>query len=102
MIRRPPRSTLFPYTTLFRSETAGDDDPLDFAGAFIELRDLRIPEQLLDREVPHVTVAAEQLHRLRRDPHRGLGREQLGHARLRREALAPVDEIGRASCRERV
>src|SRR5689334_24792705 len=22
MIRRPPRSTLFPYTTLFRSETA--------------------------------------------------------------------------------
>src|SRR2546421_9650295 len=27
MIRRPPRSTLFPYTTLFRSDTArpGDD-----------------------------------------------------------------------------
>src|SRR2546423_4824427 len=23
MIRRPPRSTLFPYTTLFRSEEAG-------------------------------------------------------------------------------
>src|SRR5256885_12870054 len=23
MIRRPPRSTLFPYTTLFRSESAG-------------------------------------------------------------------------------
>src|SRR2546425_10363444 len=23
MIRRPPRSTLFPYTTLFRSECAG-------------------------------------------------------------------------------
>src|SRR3712207_8030237 len=33
MIRRPPRSTLFPYTTLFRSgglaraRVAGDDDP---------------------------------------------------------------------------
>src|SRR3712207_7503140 len=26
MIRRPPRSTLFPYTTLFRSERAGLDD----------------------------------------------------------------------------
>src|SRR5258708_24426161 len=25
MIRRPPRSTLFPYTTLFRSTTALDD-----------------------------------------------------------------------------
>src|SRR2546421_9699840 len=24
MIRRPPRSTLFPYTTLFRSERAAD------------------------------------------------------------------------------
>src|SRR3712207_7344069 len=29
MIRRPPRSTLFPYTTLFRSE--GDPDPLALA-----------------------------------------------------------------------
>src|SRR5256885_12720704 len=26
MIRRPPRSTLFPYTTLFRSRHAGDPD----------------------------------------------------------------------------
>src|SRR5258705_8059086 len=25
MIRRPPRSTLFPYTTLFRSKPADDD-----------------------------------------------------------------------------
>src|SRR3712207_7342509 len=27
MIRRPPRSTLFPYTTLFRSEAQQDQDP---------------------------------------------------------------------------
>ena len=26
MIRRPPRSTLFPYTTLFRSATINTDD----------------------------------------------------------------------------
>src|SRR5260370_20054714 len=26
MIRRPPRSTLFPYTTLFRSDRAGVED----------------------------------------------------------------------------
>src|SRR3712207_7595025 len=32
MIRRPPRSTLFPYTTLFRSEG-------DFEGALAEGRD---------------------------------------------------------------
>src|SRR2546426_4568759 len=30
MIRRPPRSTLFPYTTLFRSD--GAERPLIFAG----------------------------------------------------------------------
>src|SRR3712207_8213640 len=27
MIRRPPRSTLFPYTTLFRSELGAGDAP---------------------------------------------------------------------------
>src|SRR5260370_10927258 len=32
MIRRPPRSTLFPYTTLFRSECS----PRPFPGAFAE------------------------------------------------------------------
>src|SRR5689334_24713819 len=26
MIRQPPRSTLFPYTTLFRSDIMGDED----------------------------------------------------------------------------
>src|SRR3712207_7154792 len=30
MIRRPPRSTLFPYTTLFRS--AGEEDGVELAG----------------------------------------------------------------------
>src|SRR5947207_9878700 len=31
MIRRPPRSKLFPYTTLFRSRGAGLDDGVDAA-----------------------------------------------------------------------
>src|SRR5256885_4733161 len=31
MIRRPPRSTLFPYTTLFRSSFAGAPTALDVA-----------------------------------------------------------------------
>src|SRR3712207_8652046 len=34
MIRRPPRSTLFPYTTLFRSDEAG----LDTARGLFERR----------------------------------------------------------------
>src|SRR3712207_8774154 len=34
MIRRPPRSTLFPYTTLFRSLPAGEVDRHGAADAF--------------------------------------------------------------------
>src|SRR5687768_18328531 len=30
MIRRPPRSTLFPYTTLFRSQGVSVDELIDF------------------------------------------------------------------------
>src|SRR5438093_6844553 len=32
MILRPPRSTLFPYTTLFRSVLGGEIEPDDLAG----------------------------------------------------------------------
>jgi len=32
MIRRPPRSTLFPYTTLFRSALRGVEDEGDLVG----------------------------------------------------------------------
>src|SRR2546422_6864547 len=45
MIRRPPRSTLFPYTTLFRSPFAG-----------------RTPQNLL---AAHVTEAPEAINRRR-------------------------------------
>src|SRR2546422_3919392 len=38
MIRRPPRSTLFPYTTLFRSPQL--DGPVDPAGVLMPPRDL--------------------------------------------------------------
>src|SRR2546429_4216698 len=37
MIRRPPRSTLFPYTTLFRSRSASAE-----AGAAGQRRDVRL------------------------------------------------------------
>src|SRR3712207_7837101 len=37
MIRRPPRSTLFPYTTLFRSKAIGGGLPCGAVGATQEL-----------------------------------------------------------------
>src|SRR5688572_32255198 len=54
MIRRPPRSTLFPYTTLFRSETAhpggteGADEVQDEDRTYRRLAQLvRRPEQVV-------------------------------------------------------
>src|SRR2546430_5162673 len=35
MIRRPPRSTLFPYTTLFRSWTRNESPPFVVSGRFL-------------------------------------------------------------------
>src|SRR3712207_8831408 len=58
MIRRPPRSTLFPYTTLFRSTVADD---VVFAGSYnlsrsgemnaenvLEIEDAELADRLAD------------------------------------------------------
>src|SRR3712207_7635795 len=57
MIRRPPRSTLFPYTTLFRSVL--DEDP-DRARALVDLED-RILERA--RQSDRRRVSAAELRR---------------------------------------
>src|SRR5258708_15668283 len=51
MIRRPPRSTLFPYTTLFRSV-----DELKSAGA--EVNSLRLGEHTIAKTVCRHAVKA--------------------------------------------
>src|SRR3712207_6157949 len=45
MIRRPPRSTLFPYTTLFRSVDRGRVGP-GLAQRLLEILEQRVPAQL--------------------------------------------------------
>src|SRR2546430_16243718 len=47
MIRRPPRSTLFPYTTLFRSL---DDGP----GVLVGVADATLHAELVDDREDHV------------------------------------------------
>src|SRR5256885_12948023 len=47
MIRRPPRSTLFPYTTLFRSEDA----------ELLELVELEVRELLKSYQYPGDSIA---------------------------------------------
>src|SRR2546427_8837374 len=48
MIRRPPRSTLFPYTTLFRSLLREPPEPL----AVLELDDGLLADRSLAAEAP--------------------------------------------------
>src|SRR5256885_17241144 len=103
MIRRPPRSTLFPYTTLFRSVLTYDVD-------FEEITRARAEAPLLaDLEVnlPHLIKSL------------GSGERGAGSRKRKRSVVqfdpatngtaprsplpAPkIHEIGRASCRERV
>src|SRR3712207_8387501 len=47
MIRRPPRSTLFPYTTLFRSNGADEIDMVIDRGAFLAGRYLDVFEEIV-------------------------------------------------------
>src|SRR2546428_9410480 len=55
MIRRPPRSTLFPYTTLFRSVLAGPQKPLSPAEQ-VRLADyVRTGGRLLLRSEEHTS-----------------------------------------------
>src|SRR2546430_11771618 len=85
MIRRPPRSTLFPYTTLFRSrlrreaqagvegemtpasaaqrpqQRARDDVPLHLAGALPDAFDARIAPDALDRKSTRLNSSHSQI-----------------------------------------
>src|SRR3712207_9356706 len=104
MIRRPPRSTLFPYTTLFRSlgpEKAGSpdraaQDGLEGAGGYLPGYGVAGDEhgqqgQQHDRSEPEGHERYDE----------AVG-EELGRERGLPGVRALLGEIGRASCRERV
>src|SRR2546430_8382826 len=59
MIRRPPRSTLFPYTPLFRSHQLPGRE--DHALRIGRVAGLELAEQLLSRHIRHPHVSGEQL-----------------------------------------
>src|SRR3712207_7778597 len=61
MIRRPPRSTLFPYTTLFRSaEPRARDEPHQFLVADLRARSLDEAVRLRAREHPAAVDPADR------------------------------------------
>src|SRR5947199_1488331 len=62
MIRRPPRSTLFPYTTLFRSQPAGRQRLPGEVGAALLMEAVQFLDRL--RLAAHVErLGRGQLHR---------------------------------------
>src|SRR3712207_9185099 len=107
MIRRPPRSTLFPYTTLFRSgrwgnyfnqELFGRPSNLPWA---IRIAPENRPEGFADAETFHPTFLYESIWNVL------VCLVLLWVARRFARSLKDGDvfllyEIGRASCRERV
>src|SRR3712207_9132078 len=107
MIRRPPRSTLFPYTTLFRSlahvlADQADSISLDRFKALdltVDTKPDLTPVTDADRAVEEqlrITLSRART----RDAVMGEEFGTTGHG-PRRWVLDPI-EIGRASCRERV
>src|SRR3989454_12093740 len=105
MIRRPPRSTLFPYTTLFRSEWRKPLDQL-LADAPVVAGDLAWLRQenerlqgAIDAVGPVNALAVEEhAEEMKRLEFLMTQRDDLVTAR---QSLQQA-EIGRASCRERV
>src|SRR2546422_3611946 len=72
MIRRPPRSTLFPYTTLFRSRAAlraprmggtpAYVDPVQVHPAVLRRRRPRDPRSVVNRSEEHTSELQSRLH----------------------------------------
>src|SRR3712207_3763110 len=101
MIRRPPRSTLFPYTTLFRSEErAGvgvEADPVDGAGERgAALGGELGPERALGLGVEPVEPVEADLQVVLPGPARlVVGGEDALHQRVARARVVAVGGVGR-------
>src|SRR3712207_8976378 len=88
MIRRPPRSTLFPYTTLFRS----DDKTVDVSGDFVRV----------EQDSPEPVIAGNSVKLVSRVYNHG-GARTNGTFYLYNEdpatGAAPIDVVDRKSTR---
>src|SRR2546427_12900154 len=90
MIRRPPRSTLFPYTTLFRSRRR------DARGVRRPGRPLSVPRApSVAEQAEHLVVLADTLADLQR--HLAAALRALHPAVVHLERLDQLDDVGRVT-----
>src|SRR5260370_40999085 len=92
MIRRPPRSTLFPYTTLFRSACEKSFSCLHTTTK--RLHTLRMPTPLSLRNATDEEI--KRAHRkaaMKSHPDRNVGREASAHATLRGRSEEHTSEL---------
>src|SRR5256886_17216339 len=102
MIRRPPRSTLFPYTTLFRSAGIQRQRPVELGEGLLLLADERVRQSQQVMRVGERPPAGDDFLQQVDGAVVVLELEALaglGHEVLRTDVHG---QIGRASCRERV
>src|SRR2546427_10187552 len=107
MIRRPPRSTLFPYTTLFRSDlvelSGGSYEAPAMTGAARDERSMAREAYFLEFAREIATVATMPLMVTGGIRRREVAEQVLASGvAMVGIATALAIEIGRASCRERV
>src|SRR2546430_14727043 len=86
MIRRPPRSTLFPYTTLFRSRRAPASSARSLRAASCRVR--------RSCNIESVSWPAVPLVRLDRRHVGGKGRRVVDHVGGNNLAVPDLDELG--------
>src|SRR3712207_9155199 len=104
MIRRPPRSTLFPYTTLFRSMVVGGVVGAFGSNARLGKSDLMVVEaDESDRSFLMLTPSIAVVTNIDRE-HMDYYEDMVDMRECFTNFVnkVPFYEIGRASCRERV
>src|SRR2546430_9634733 len=102
MIRRPPRSTLFPYTTLFRSVPLDRD--LEVLAAVEEMVDGTLAVSAGDRSEEHTSELQSQsnlvcrllLEKKKKEPRRPIGTLRRSKQRERRLHVT-LEKTGRRS-----
>src|SRR3712207_9488828 len=104
MIRRPPRSTLFPYTTLFRSNLPNLQQcwTRSVYHWYDHVASISLPQLGIESVIWHMEALNKFTMKALNDTQHSLSLLDLDVSQMRKAVLQNRMEIGRASCRERV